>query len=60
MDIRSIAIALLSVLFLGLAFGTTTGLFRFSLVGGTQPGTAAVLAVLGVFGVIYVAWRRRR
>jgi len=53
-------VALISLLFLTLSFGTTTGLFRFSLVGGTSTGTAAVLAFLGVFGLLYLAFRRRR
>ena len=51
-------IALLSVLFLALSFGTTTGLFRLSLLEGTPVATQAVMAGLGAFGLLY-AWKLR-
>ena len=58
MDARGSVIALLSVLFLALSFGTTTGLFRLSLLEGTPTATKVVMAALGVFGLLY-AWKLR-
>jgi len=58
MDARGSVIALLSVLFLALSFGTTTGLFRFSLLEGTPAAAQVVMAGLGAFGLLY-AWKLR-
>ncbi len=58
MDTRGSVIAFLSVLFLALSFGTTTGLFRFSLLGGTPAAAQIVMAGLGVIGLLY-AWKLR-
>jgi len=59
MDARGAAVALISLLFLGLAFGTTTGFFKFSLVEGIPTGTAVVLGFIGGLGVLYLAASRR-
>lgn len=59
MDVRGLAVALISVLFLALALGTTTGLFSLSLLSGTRTGTTVVMALLGAFGLLYLWWRRR-
>lgn len=56
---RGLAVALISVLFLALALGTTTGLFSLSLLSGTRTGTTVVMALLGAFGLLYLWWRRR-
>ena len=58
MDARGSVITRLSVLFLALSFGTTTGLFRFSLLEGTPVATQVVMAGLGAFGLLY-AWKLR-
>ena len=58
MDARGSVIALLSVLFLALSFGTTTGLFRLSLLEGTPAAAQFVMAALGGFGLLY-AWKGR-
>ena len=59
MDTRGVAISLLSVLFLALAFGTTTGLFQLSLQEGTPGATRVVLASLGILGLLYVVKGRK-
>ena len=58
MDARGSVIALLSVLFLALSFGTTTGLFRLSLLEGTPASAQFIMAWLGAFGLLY-AWKER-
>ena len=58
MDARGSVIALLSVLFLALSFGTTTGLFRLSLLEGAPTSAKIVMAALGALGLLY-AWKGR-
>jgi len=58
MDSRGSAIALLSVLFLALSFGTTTGLFRLSLLEGSTVVAQVGMAILGIIGLLYL-WKVR-
>ena len=58
MDARGSVIALLSVLFLALSFGTTTGLFRSSPLEETPAAAQVVMAGLGGLGLLY-AWKLR-
>jgi hypothetical protein len=57
---RRALLILMSLLFLALGLGTTTGLFRFSVIGATEQGTRLLLLFLGALGLLYAAWRIRR
>ena len=59
MDTRGVVVSLLSVLFLALAFGTTTGLFQLSLQEGAPGAAKVIMTALGILGLLYVVKGRK-